>query len=147
MGYGHPWFTDIHLLRFCRARKFDFIKVQEMWSNYMTFRRENDIDNILVNFPKEKEPKFSQQLPHYQRGYFGVDKIGRPIYVDRMGSLKADKVLAIVDEEWCFRALYHSYEDVQKYKFLACSDTYDRQILNALNIVDMQGFGLSMFNS
>jgi len=43
----NPWHNDIHFLRFCRARKFDLEKVKLMFANYMQYRKENDIDNII----------------------------------------------------------------------------------------------------
>ena len=60
MGHKHPWYNDAYLLKFCRARKFDLDKVIEMWSNFMEYRREHNIDNLLVNFLREKEPKYTQ---------------------------------------------------------------------------------------
>ena len=50
MGYGYSWFDDAFLLRFCRARKFDLEKIQEMWANYMNYRKENDLDNLCLTF-------------------------------------------------------------------------------------------------
>jgi hypothetical protein len=35
----------------------------------------------------------------YARGFFGVDKIGRPLYVDKAGYVKADKLLQKVSYE------------------------------------------------
>ena len=78
MGYGYPWFDDAFLLRFCRARRFDFIKITEMWINYMNFRRDNDIDNIIPNFERTAQPMLNNSYKHYQRAVFGVDKLGRP---------------------------------------------------------------------
>ena len=34
----NPWFTDTFLLKFCRARNFDFDKVMTMFENYLTYR-------------------------------------------------------------------------------------------------------------
>ena len=45
-----PLFDDRYLLRFCRAREFNFDLVWEMFSNFIKWRNENDIDNILVAF-------------------------------------------------------------------------------------------------
>lgn len=43
----NPWMTDQFLIRFCRARKFDLTKVCEMFSNYMLYRKNNQIDTIM----------------------------------------------------------------------------------------------------
>ena len=43
----NPWHKDYFYLKFCRARKFDLKKVIEMFTNYMKYRKENDLDNII----------------------------------------------------------------------------------------------------
>ena len=44
----NPWHKDYFFLKFCRARKFDLKKVIEMFTNYMKYRTENDLDNIIT---------------------------------------------------------------------------------------------------
>ena len=44
----NPWYTDTWLLRFCRARKFDFDKIKLMLEDYMHWKRENDLDGIIT---------------------------------------------------------------------------------------------------
>lgn len=43
----HPQYDDYYLLRFLRARKFDMEKTILMFNNFMEWRKENDVDNIL----------------------------------------------------------------------------------------------------
>jgi len=43
----HPQYDDYYLLRFLRARKFDMEKTILMFTNFMNWRKENDVDNIL----------------------------------------------------------------------------------------------------
>ena len=43
----NPQFDDYALLRFLRARKFDFEKTKLMFLNFMEWRKEHDVDNIL----------------------------------------------------------------------------------------------------
>jgi hypothetical protein len=43
----NPWHTDPFLLRFCRARKFELDKIIIMFSNYMAYRKENELDTIV----------------------------------------------------------------------------------------------------
>jgi len=44
----NPWHVDSFLLRFCRARKFDLDKIILMFSNYMEYRKTNELDDILA---------------------------------------------------------------------------------------------------
>jgi hypothetical protein len=41
-------YDDLYLLRFLRARKFDVEKTYSMFSNFIKWRKENDVDNIEV---------------------------------------------------------------------------------------------------
>ncbi|MFN9942084.1 MAG: hypothetical protein ACK56I_21685, partial [bacterium] len=59
--------------------------------------------------------------PYYPKGYCGVDKLGRPIYIEKSGILKPDKIWENVDEENLWKAFFQSYEVLQKLHFLACS--------------------------
>lgn len=43
----NPWHKDYFLLKFCRARKFDLPKVIEMFTNYMKYRTDNELDTII----------------------------------------------------------------------------------------------------
>jgi len=44
---NHPMIDDYYLLRFLRARKFDFEKTKLMYINHLEWRKENDVDNII----------------------------------------------------------------------------------------------------
>lgn len=43
----HPQYDDYYLLRFLRARKFDMEKTQLMFKNFIDWRNENGVDNII----------------------------------------------------------------------------------------------------
>ena len=107
MGSENPWFDDAWVLRFCRARKFDLPKVIEMWSNFMAYRNENDIDRIVEDFPSQVDEAYKGTFQYYARGYIGVDKIGRPVYVDRISVLNVPKLMETCGEEKMFRGLYY----------------------------------------
>jgi hypothetical protein len=66
-------------LKFCRARKFQLDAVKEMFENYMVYRKENNLDSIIADFNFDKR---MEVFNNYKRGYCGVDKIGRPIYIE-----------------------------------------------------------------
>ena len=48
-GAPNSLFDDHYLLRFLRARKFDLPKTQEMWTSFLKWRQEHDVDNLDVN--------------------------------------------------------------------------------------------------
>ena len=43
----HPLYDDYYLLRFLRARKFDMDKTKLMFNNFLDWRKQNDVDNII----------------------------------------------------------------------------------------------------
>lgn len=43
----HPQYDDYYLLRFLRARKFDMDKTILMFTTFLNWRKENDVDNII----------------------------------------------------------------------------------------------------
>jgi hypothetical protein len=40
-------YDDYYLLRFLRARKFNMDNTKLMFNNFLTWRKENDVDNIM----------------------------------------------------------------------------------------------------
>lgn len=46
----HPQYDDYYLLRFLRARKFDWEKTLLMFENFLKWRKENDVDNIITSY-------------------------------------------------------------------------------------------------
>jgi len=111
-----------------------------MFEKFIQWRIENKVDTILVGY---EFPEAEAVMNEYQHGFFGVDKIGRPLYVDRAGSVNVNKIFKITSEERIIKEMIHLYEDMMKVKFMACSELYDRQITQSFNIFDAGGFGLS----
>ena len=47
-------FDDYDLLRFCRARKFVLEDVQTMWTNFINWRKEQGVEDIIETFNFEE---------------------------------------------------------------------------------------------
>jgi len=65
-------------------------------------------------------------LQFWPRGYVGVDKIGRPIYVERVGLIKVTELLKVSDEDLIWKYYNQDFENLIKWRMMACSDLYDR---------------------
>ena len=112
-----------------------------MFSKYMEYRNENGLDNIIYGY----EFKYNDVLaPIYPRGYCGVDKVGRPIYIERSGLIQAQKVQDALPEEELMRGYYQSYEVLQKQIFYSCSFMKQQQIIHIFNVIDLTNFSVSM---
>lgn len=89
--------------------------------------------------------KVQMQAAH-GRGYSGVDKIGRPLYVEKSGQMKPSKLWEIIDEPTLVRNFMQMYEEVIKLHFYACSLIAKKQIFHTYSILDMTGFSVGMMN-
>lgn len=85
-------------------------------------------------------------FPYYPRGYFGVDKIGRPVYIERSGFINPTEIWKLIDEENLWRSYYQSYEVLNKLHYMACSQVAGKQIAHTFSILDMTNFSVGMMN-
>lgn len=70
-----------------------------MFSNFILWRKANDVDNIdEYEFSEIDEVK--KLYPH---GYHKTDKLGRCIYIERIGQLNLDELFKITTEERLLR--------------------------------------------
>lgn len=116
---------DYDLLRFCRARKFVVADVKAMLTKTLTSRRDNQIDTILDEFYFPELDQVKQQFPH---GYHGLDKIGRPIYIERMGAMDTQKLYTVTSVDRMERYLRHRSEDLMKIRLPVCSELAGRRV-------------------
>lgn len=71
----------------------------------MKYRTDNNLDTICSDWTFDPE-KAKAIVQYYPRGYMGVCKVGRPIYIEQVGKVKPDKVWEIVDQETLWRSWY-----------------------------------------
>jgi len=82
-------FDDHDVLRFCRARKFELPKIQTMFTNFINWRQSEGIDDIIETYDYPERAAVQQVYPH---GHHGVDKLGRPVYIERLGILDVTRL-------------------------------------------------------
>lgn len=139
MEINDPKFDDWYLLRFCRARKFKFDDVVLMFTNFINWRQENDVDNaISTDFTEIRE--FAKL--NWEHGYYGVSRDGYPVYIERYEKTDIDKILKTYSEQQLTRYYVNSYELMLHCIWSEASRAAGRRIDAVVTILDLKNFGV-----
>ncbi|XP_057839055.1 SEC14 cytosolic factor isoform X2 [Cryptomeria japonica] len=124
------------LMRFLRARSFDVGKAKTMYEAMVEWRKEIGVDAIKETFQFPERKLTKQLYPHF---HHKTDKLGRPVYIERLGQLQLEELLKITTFDRML--LYHikEWEILIDWKFPACSKKAGRTINQSLTILDLKG--------
>lgn len=136
---------DDHVLRrFLRARKHNIYKAKVMLLDTLKWRKETNVDTVLTDFDFHEKEQFSKWYPE---GFYGVDREGRPIYVQQPGKIDTEQLWKFTTLERCVR--YHLQQQERYWRVIApaASAAAGRRQDQSLVLIDMDGVGISTLTS
>ncbi|KAL7182770.1 hypothetical protein ACSBR1_041448 [Camellia fascicularis] len=129
--------SDYHtLLRFLRMRDFDLMKAKDMFLQYLKWREEFEVDTIVKEFKFEEYKEVKKCYPH---GFHGVDKYGRPLYIERVGMVDLNAFLQITTIDRLMKYQVSEQEKTLNWRYPACSVSAKKHIASTTSILDVKG--------
>lgn len=126
--------NDWYVLRFCRARKFDYPKVILMIENFLAWAQTQNLNNV----GQLDLSKYQRLREWYAHGYYNTDKIGRPIYIEQVRKLKINDVTQNYADEEIMLYYLQSYERLIHIIFPECSRVAGKRIEQTCTIMDLK---------
>lgn len=133
-----PYLRSEHMLvRFLIARQWDVDKAMGMLKEHYRWLAEMNMTALLQDpFPEEAQIK-----KYYPMAFHGVDKKGRPLYIERPGLIDMPRLLQITTPERLLQYVSTGCELQIRRRLPACSLLRGEVVDKSLNIMDLDGLG------
>ncbi|KAF3335603.1 phosphatidylinositol/phosphatidylcholine transfer protein SFH11 [Carex littledalei] len=137
-------YDDYHtLLRFLRMRAFNVPKAKEMFLNMVKWREDFGVDAIVKDFKFEELEAVKRCYP---QGFHGVDRYGRPLYIERIGLVDLNSLLQATSIDRYIKYHITEQEKTLTFRYPACSLAAKKHIASTTSVLDVKGVGLSNFS-
>lgn len=135
-----PRHDDYYTMRrFLKARGFNLEKTIHMWTEMLQWRADFGADSILRDFVFAELEEVRSYYPH---GFHGVDKKGRPVYIEKLGKVDPSKLLSVTTVERFLKYHVQVLEKIHCEKCPACSIAAKNQIDTMTTVLDVEGLSL-----
>ncbi|CAH9102572.1 unnamed protein product [Cuscuta epithymum] len=134
---------DHTLLRFLRMRNYDMVKAKEMFLNYLHWWDEFGVDEVCKDFKFDEYKEVKRYYPH---GFHGVDKYGRPIYIERIGMVDIHQLFQATTIDRFVKYHVSEQEKTLNLRYPACSLAANKFIASTTSILDVKDVGMSHFS-
>ena len=123
-----------NILRFCRARNFDYENILVMLKKYFEWA-----DSIKMSEIGQLDMNNYEDLKTlYAHGYYNVDLTGRPIYIEQVKRIKTSEIFQRYSDLELTKYYVQSYERLIQVIFPECSNLAGRRIDQTCVIMDLK---------
>ncbi|CAN6812772.1 unnamed protein product [Brassica oleracea] len=109
----------------------------------LKWRNDFGADQIIQDFNFNE---LDQVTMYYPQGYHGVDKNGRPIYIERLGKAHPGKLMDVTTIDRYLKYHVQEFEKALQQKLPACSIAAKRRVTTTTTILDADGLGMKNFS-
>lgn len=102
-----------------------------------------DVEWLLQEFKFEEYDRVKKCYPH---GYHGVDRYGRPVYIERIGMVDLNELLQVTTVERFVKYHVSEQEKTLKFRYPACSIAAKTHVASTTSILDVQGVVIPFFS-
>ena len=99
----------------------------------------------MVHNQKFKFPEYTEVKKCYPHGFYGLDKCGRPVYIERSGMIDVNKLWQITTQERLIKHHVSEQEKTLRVRYPACSLAAKGHISSTTSILDGNGVVSKVF--
>ncbi|KAK6935184.1 CRAL-TRIO lipid binding domain, partial [Dillenia turbinata] len=136
--------NDYHtLLRFLRMRDLDVQAAKDAFLKFFKWREEFGVDSISKDLKFDEIGDVKKCYPH---GFHGVDRYGRPVYIERIGMINLDALMRVTSSDIFVKYHVLEQEKTTKTRYPACSIAAKRHVASTTSVIDVKGVGIHNFS-